>query len=53
MRFRHETVTVQSSKIAGRHGEDYQEFQEAEGNRIDINSYRLGRMFSVGVKVRF
>ena len=32
-------------------GEDYQEFQEIEGNRIDINSYRLGRTFSLGVKV--
>ena len=34
-------------------GEDYQEFQEIEGNRLDINSYRLGRTFSLGVKVRF
>ena len=34
-------------------GRDYQEFQEFGENRIDINTYRLGRSFSLGVKVDF
>jgi outer membrane receptor protein involved in Fe transport len=34
-------------------GTDYQEFQEFGANRIDINSYRVGRTFSLGVKARF
>jgi outer membrane receptor protein involved in Fe transport len=34
-------------------GRDYEEFQEFEDNRVDINSYRLGRSFSLGVKVEF
>ncbi|WP_114954497.1 TonB-dependent receptor domain-containing protein [Sphingosinicella terrae] len=34
-------------------GEDYREFQAIDGNRIDINSYRRGRIFSLGAKVNF
>jgi outer membrane receptor protein involved in Fe transport len=34
-------------------GQDYEEFQEFEGNRIDINSYPVGTSFSLGVKIRF
>ena len=34
-------------------GEDYEEFQEADDNRIDINSYEIGRSFSLGVKAEF
>jgi TonB-dependent receptor len=34
-------------------GEDYEEFQEVDGNRIEINSYDVGRTFSLGLKVRF
>jgi outer membrane receptor protein involved in Fe transport len=34
-------------------GQDYEEFQEFEGNRIDINSYRVGTSLSLGVNIRF
>ncbi|HST37660.1 MAG TPA: TonB-dependent receptor [Allosphingosinicella sp.] len=34
-------------------GTDYEEFQQAGDNRIDINSYRLGRSFSLGMTVHF
>ena len=34
-------------------GQDYEEFQEFEGNRIDINSYKLGRTVSVGMSLKF
>ncbi len=34
-------------------GQDYEEFQEAGANRIDINSYRLGQSFSASFTVRF
>ncbi len=34
-------------------GRDYQEFQQAGDNRIDINSYRVGTSFSLGATVRF
>jgi outer membrane receptor protein involved in Fe transport len=34
-------------------GRDYEEFQEVDGNRIDINSYRVGQSFSLGVTVHF
>lgn len=34
-------------------GQDYEEFQEAGGNRIDINSYRQGQSFSASFTVRF
>jgi outer membrane receptor protein involved in Fe transport len=34
-------------------GTDYEESQQAGDNRIDINSYRVGRTFSLGVTVHF
>ncbi len=34
-------------------GQDYEEFQEFEANRVDINSYRVGRSFSIGANIRF
>lgn len=34
-------------------GTDYEEFQSIDDNRIDINSYRVGRSFSLGVTVNF
>jgi TonB-dependent receptor len=42
-------------KFEGRNltGEDYQEYQSAGENRIDINSYDLGRTFSLSVTAKF
>ncbi|HYD12921.1 MAG TPA: TonB-dependent receptor [Allosphingosinicella sp.] len=34
-------------------GRDYEEFQRAGDNRIDINSYRVGTSFSLGATVHF
>jgi hypothetical protein len=34
-------------------GEDYAEFQTLGGSRIDTNSYKLGRTFSLGLEVTF
>ena len=34
-------------------GQDYEEFQQAGANRIDINSYRIGQSFSLGMTVHF
>jgi outer membrane receptor protein involved in Fe transport len=34
-------------------GENYEEFQEVDGNRIEINTYPMGRIFSLGVKAEF
>jgi outer membrane receptor protein involved in Fe transport len=34
-------------------GQDYEEFQRAGANRIDINSYRVGQTFSLGVTAHF
>jgi outer membrane receptor protein involved in Fe transport len=34
-------------------GEDFEEYQELGGGRVDINTYELGRSFSVGLTVRF
>jgi len=34
-------------------GQDYEEFQEIDGNRVDINSYEVGQAFSLGVPFRF
>lgn len=34
-------------------GQDYEEYQEYEGNRIDINSYRVGRTVSLGLSMTF
>jgi TonB-dependent receptor len=34
-------------------GQDYQEFQEFEDNRISINSYDVGRTFSLGIGFKF
>ncbi len=34
-------------------GTRYQEIQELNGSRIDLNTYRLGRAFSVGVTAKF
>jgi TonB-dependent receptor len=33
--------------------EDYEEFQEAGGGRVDVNRYDLGRSFSVSLSTRF
>jgi outer membrane receptor protein involved in Fe transport len=34
-------------------GQDYEEFQQFEENRIDINSYKVGRTVSVGMSLTF
>lgn len=34
-------------------GQDYEEFQQAAENRIEINSYRIGTSLSLGVNIRF
>jgi len=34
-------------------GQDYEEFQQSDANRIDINSYRQGRAFSASLTMRF
>lgn len=34
-------------------GQDYEEFQQFEDNRIDINSYKVGRTVSVGMSMKF
>jgi outer membrane receptor protein involved in Fe transport len=34
-------------------GQDYEEYQQAGDNRIEINSYRVGRSFSLGVTAHF
>ena len=34
-------------------GQDYEEFQAVDGNRIEINSYNLGQSFSLGLTFRF
>ena len=34
-------------------GQDYEEFQQVDGNRIEVNSYEVGQSFSLGVTVHF
>jgi outer membrane receptor protein involved in Fe transport len=34
-------------------GQDYEEFQQSGDNRIDINSYKVGRTVSVGMSLKF
>lgn len=34
-------------------GENYEEFQTLNGSRVDNNSYRLGRSFSLGLSINF
>jgi outer membrane receptor protein involved in Fe transport len=34
-------------------GQDYEEFQQFEGNRIEVNSYKVGRTISAGLSVTF
>jgi outer membrane receptor protein involved in Fe transport len=34
-------------------GQDYEEFQQFEGNRIDINTYKVGRTISAGLSFTF
>ena len=34
-------------------GEDYEEFQSLNDSRIDTNSYRLGRTFTLGIEFDF
>ncbi len=34
-------------------GQDYEEFQQAGDNRIDINTYRVGTSFSLGATIHF
>jgi outer membrane receptor protein involved in Fe transport len=34
-------------------GQDYEEYQRAGDNRIDINSYEVGQSFSLGATVHF
>ncbi|HLL59903.1 MAG TPA: TonB-dependent receptor, partial [Allosphingosinicella sp.] len=34
-------------------GQDYEEFQQSGDNRIDVNSYDVGRTFSMGLSVKF
>jgi hypothetical protein len=34
-------------------GQDYEEFQRLDDNRIDINSYKVGRTVSVGLNMTF
>ena len=33
-------------------GQDYEEFQQSGDNRIDINTYKLGRTFSLGATIK-
>ena len=33
-------------------GQDYEEFQQAGDNRVDINSYDVGRSFSLGASIK-
>lgn len=62
--FRLDFVLRQEVPIFGKHvelkfearnltGRDYQEFQRAGDNRIDINSYRVGTSFSLGATIHF
>jgi TonB-dependent receptor len=34
-------------------GRDYREFQQAGANRVEVNTYRVGRTFSAGMTLRF
>jgi outer membrane receptor protein involved in Fe transport len=34
-------------------GQDYEEFQQSGDNRVDINSYKVGRTLSVGMSLKF
>jgi len=34
-------------------GQDYEEFQQVGGNRIEINSYKVGQSFSLGATIHF
>jgi len=34
-------------------GRKYEEYQETSGNRIDVNSYRVGRVFALSASVTF
>ncbi|HEX8125230.1 MAG TPA: TonB-dependent receptor [Allosphingosinicella sp.] len=34
-------------------GQDYEEYQQSGDNRIDINSYKVGRTVSVGMSLKF
>lgn len=34
-------------------GQDYEEYQQFEGNRIDINTYKVGRTISAGLSFTF
>ncbi|HEX8306944.1 MAG TPA: TonB-dependent receptor [Allosphingosinicella sp.] len=34
-------------------GQDYEEFQQSGDNRIDINTYKVGRTVSVGMSLKF
>lgn len=43
-------VKVEARNLTGR---KYQEFQKSGANRIDVNSYRVGRSFSLSASVKF
>jgi outer membrane receptor protein involved in Fe transport len=57
-------VARQGVEIAGREvefkfearnltGQKYEEYQSASGNRVDINTYKVGRSFTLTTQVRF
>jgi outer membrane receptor protein involved in Fe transport len=47
--------TLFEMKLEGRNltGQEYEEFQQAGDNRIDVNRYDLGRTFSLGFSAKF
>lgn len=62
--FRLDLVLRQGVEVAGREvelkfearnltGRKYEEFQEISGNRIDVNSYKLGRVFTLSASTTF
>ncbi len=62
--FRLDLVLRQGVEVAGREvelkfearnltGRKYEEFQEISGNRIDVNTYKLGRVFTLSASTTF
>lgn len=62
--FRIDVVLRQGVEVAGREfelkfearnitGRKYEEFQEIAGNRVDVNSYRAGRVFTLSASTTF
>lgn len=34
-------------------GQKYKEFQETAGNRVDVNTYKVGRVFTLSASTTF